>query len=887
MSDNVLSRGLTRRQFLKTTAATAAVVAVGDKLFGGPVSALTARAAAPQAATEDVWVPSACYQCFSDCGILAHRVNGVVVKIEGNPNHPANQGRICARGNAGLMKMYNPYRFKNPMKRTNAEKGRGVDPKWQEITWDEALNTIADKLKKIKAEDPRKFMVMAGWGSREWGGRVDSHVGAGFGTPNAISGPGGMTCAAAFHDIGYLTNGTSSACGQDYNYVRYYLNIGSSIGLNKGDPEASREFWKAKERGMKFVTVDVRASPETSKADEWIAIRGGTDLAFELALANVILYEIKKYDVDFLKKRTNGPYLIRADTGLYMRSSTDIMKEDPSRKNQKLGKPYVWDPTDNKAKVFDDPSIKDYALEGTFTVDGIKCSPSFDLYRQAMKDYTPEWQEKISTVPAATVRRVAQEMVEAAQFGSTIVVDGVTFPFRPVAVNIGRGAQTHRWGTTIVEAAYLINLLLGSAETPGGNVSGGVTQEAGVDGTNLPKGTAVYRPFKYPPDYNMDSTYWPTSYKSYWATWDAILNPDKYGIKYSLDALFIVGANPIFGFGSPDMVTDALKKIPFIFALSYHSDEPTELADIVLPDPGYTEWLHMAKTALRQPLVDKPLYNTMTTEDAITEIAARSGWLDGWNKRINSNLRLKTAYQLSPTQKYTEAEILDRQMKSTYGDSRGLEWFKKNGVVNDPAPEKETYGYYFNPKTRYHLYFEYIKWAAEELKKDMAAAKATHPFPDWAQSFDPIPSWKPNPTFTAPAEFDLYESNYRTSLMSMGFSPDNPWTHEAMQFDPYPRSVWMNRQTATKKGLKDGDLVWVESYVQEKWSKVKGEVLTSEGVHPESVIIGGQWGRWAVNMNNIAKEGPHHNSLISIKLPFIDHFSGTIELSSKVKVYKV
>jgi anaerobic selenocysteine-containing dehydrogenase len=107
-----------------------------------------------------------------------------------------------------------------------------------------------------------------------------------------------------------------------------------------------------------------------------------------------------------------------------------------------------------------------------------------------------------------------------------------------------------------------------------------------------------------------------------------------------------------------------------------------------------------------------------------------------------------------------------------------------------------------------------------------------------------------------------------------------------MRFDPYPASVWMHRETAKKKGLKDGDLVWVESYVKEPWAKVKGEVKTSEAVHPESVIIGGQWGRWAVNMNPIAKEGPHHNSLLSIKLPYIDHFSGNIELGAKVKVYK-
>ena len=118
--------------------------------------------------------------------------------------------------------------------------------------------------------------------------------------------------------------------------------------------------------------------------------------------------------------------------------------------------------------------------------------------------------------------------------------------------------------------------------------------------------------------------------------------------------------------------------------------------------------------------------------------------------------------------------------------------------------------------------------------------------------------------------------------------------YEADKFEAEVK-LWKNYRTdykplvefARKKGLQDGDLVWVESYVKEPWAKVQGEVFTSEGIHPESCVIGGQWGRWAVNMNPIAKEGPHHNSLLSIDLSYVDHFGGNIEMGSKVKVYKV
>jgi molybdopterin-containing oxidoreductase family molybdopterin binding subunit len=90
-------------------------------------------------AKEDVWIPSACSMCYSNCGIIAHRVNGTVVKIEGNPNNPVAGGRICAKGMSSIMTLYDPNRVNYPLKRTNPQKGIGVDPQWQRISWEEAL----------------------------------------------------------------------------------------------------------------------------------------------------------------------------------------------------------------------------------------------------------------------------------------------------------------------------------------------------------------------------------------------------------------------------------------------------------------------------------------------------------------------------------------------------------------------------------------------------------------------------------------------------------------------------------------------------------------------------------------------------------------------------
>src|SRR3990172_2272998 len=97
--------------------------------------------------------------CYNQCGILVHRINGTVVKIEGNPRSPFGMGRLCPRGLAGIQVLYDPHRLNRPLRRTNPEKGIGVDPRWEEIGWDEALDIIVGKLSKIRDEDPRKLFL--------------------------------------------------------------------------------------------------------------------------------------------------------------------------------------------------------------------------------------------------------------------------------------------------------------------------------------------------------------------------------------------------------------------------------------------------------------------------------------------------------------------------------------------------------------------------------------------------------------------------------------------------------------------------------------------------------------------------------------------------------
>jgi len=161
------------------------------------------------------------------------------------------------------------------------------------------------------------------------------------------------------------------------------------------------------QRGMKLVVVDPRSSPMPARASGCRSVRVGP--VVHARADPHVLYEVKTLDVDFLTNRTNGVYLIGADGG-YLRNAA--------------GKPQVFDTKSKRAVAFDAPSIAPL-LEGEVDTR-LQVKTGFTLMKEAMKPYTPEWAEKQSTVPAATIRRIAQEFVAHAHIGETITLNGVT-----------------------------------------------------------------------------------------------------------------------------------------------------------------------------------------------------------------------------------------------------------------------------------------------------------------------------------------------------------------------------------------------------------------------------------------------------------------------------
>src|SRR3989304_3292385 len=258
----------------------------------------------------DSWIPSACNLCMNTCSIIIKRQNGVVTKIESNPASPIGAGTLCPRGAAGIMFLYDPYRVKAHLKRTNPEKGIGIDPGWEEISWDEALDIIAQRLKKIRGEDPRKLM-MAGTAASMIASMYTFLFMTAFGSPNGWFAGAGIHCGNGWHltsNILYQSIGRNP----DSDHCNYVILFGSNWGTaaGYGFNMQAKKVAEARLRGMRLGVVNPHLRGSAEKADEWIPIRPGTDAALALGMAHVLVHELGVYDKEYIKKFTNGPYLI-------------------------------------------------------------------------------------------------------------------------------------------------------------------------------------------------------------------------------------------------------------------------------------------------------------------------------------------------------------------------------------------------------------------------------------------------------------------------------------------------------------------------------------------------------------------------------------------------
>lgn len=353
---------------------------------------------------------SICNFCSSLCNlkVTSQTMNGVrrVVKVDGNPNSTLNRGKICARGQSGVRQTYDTDRIKTPLIRVEGSK-RG-EYTFRSASWEEAWEYIAEKTKQETIK-PWEWTMVGGWTSCVFYMYWAVPFAMGNGIPNIVASPM-QHCVTTGH------LGTDSVTGNfnvhdeilpDYDNAKYILFIANNASIGAVSTARMVRFAAARKKGAYVVALDPRQSETAAKADEWIAIRPGTDLDFVLAMLHVILTE-ELYDREFVIRHTNLPFLVtRQDDGSLkmltneqgqptVLSEPDVVRTLPAVSN------------DNTTDINGQPVKPRLTTPDGFRMDTQSGMTVLEAQIAEIKNNTPEWAAQTTGIDAATIRRIAR-----------------------------------------------------------------------------------------------------------------------------------------------------------------------------------------------------------------------------------------------------------------------------------------------------------------------------------------------------------------------------------------------------------------------------------------------------------------------------------------------
>ena len=303
-SEKQMPNTISRRDFLKLGSAAAGALAVGE--FIPPLVAAAAREAGHLNAQGDGYIPSMCEMCTWRCGLLAKVRGGRVLKLDGNPDHPHSKGKLCPRGQAGIMTTYDPDRVLTPLVRV----GNRGDGLFRKTSWDEALDIVAMNMLDIKQKYGPQAMVFSS--THNLSQPVFENLLYAFGSPNY--GTQRSLCFNAMTVANLMTFGMEEP-DRDYSQLKYIILTGRNLAEAISNSETN-DLSHAVDRGAKMVYLDPRFTKTAAKAVDWLPIRPGTDLAFHLAMLNVIIGD-DLYDHSFVSQYTTGFEEVAGSVGGY------------------------------------------------------------------------------------------------------------------------------------------------------------------------------------------------------------------------------------------------------------------------------------------------------------------------------------------------------------------------------------------------------------------------------------------------------------------------------------------------------------------------------------------------------------------------------------------
>ena len=746
-----------------------------------------------------------CQLCSTVCGITGHVKDGRIVKVEGNPKDPNSRGRLCARGQAALNHQYHPERLLYPLKRVGA-RGEG---KWKRITWEEAYNELAERLKAVRASGkPEEFAFHQG---RNRSPDASDRFLSAFGTNTALNHRGLCSAGRRAAALTYFFE-TDWDLG-DYEHSKYILNFGSNMfEAHQGHVAGAQRIQRGRfENGAKLVTFDVRMSNTAGNSDEFFMPAPGTDGAVALAMANTIVAE-KLYDAVFFGEWANC------------------------------------------------------------TID--------ELWQQ-LQDKTPEWAEAVSTIPAATIRRIAREFAAAAPAATTMC---------------NRGSSAHVNGFHNDRAILLLDVLVGSIGKKGGLcwMYTGAHDAKRFPTPPMPPKPKAPSVLADPPEFVLANA------------WNAMkvgeivyhyLSQDRAHIQvymtYNLDSPLTWPEMSV----TKNVLLDE-SKIGFHVCINPFLNETASFADMVLPWATYMErWDVDARGAynlkaylsMRRPMV-APLGEAKDIREIFAALAHRIGdgmeqWYpDGtdveaymrkWVEKVPYDaarydspmamLAAEGAFEdpaekpyyepyLKPlSAKDLEGSVTDPQTGIVTKDGKGIcIVFRGKPVVGFKTPSRklEVRSQFVRKLARNEDVSDLVA-LANSKGKNRPKSHAGHEYdlPEW-------PVYQQILEHEHLGEHELVMTSFKWNVHNHGRTANLKWLSEIVHSNP----AWIHPDTAARLGLRDGDFVELTARrsrtIDEMAPKLglgSGEidgvlrlpVVLTKGVHPRAIAISNSLGHFA------------------------------------------
>src|SRR5580704_9380701 len=264
-----------------------------------------------------------CGLCIARCGTIATVQDGRFVRLDPDPTHPTGAA-ICAKGRAAPELVYHKDRLRRPLRRTRPKGDR--DPGWEEISWDAALDQIADAMRRTAAQyGPEAVAFSQSSGSTT--AIADSaplvrRLMNAFGTPNLVwpldlCGWGRGFATRYVFGVGSVAIGSAGGAMPDIAKTGCLILWGYNPSFSRITHATAAV--SALKRGMKLIVIDPRQVGLANKADIWLRVRPGTDGALALGLANIMI-ERGWYDREFVRAWSNGPLLVRSDTNRLLKA---------------------------------------------------------------------------------------------------------------------------------------------------------------------------------------------------------------------------------------------------------------------------------------------------------------------------------------------------------------------------------------------------------------------------------------------------------------------------------------------------------------------------------------------------------------------------------------